>query len=271
MTQQETYRRGSFRPELSVTRRKDLPAGTPEHANGGPDRPIRVFLVDDHGMVREGMRAYLAMLRDIEIIGEASRALEALASIGALASEGNAPDVVLMDLLMPGMDGIAATSVIKERHPSVEVVAISSFVAHERVLAALKAGAAGYVLKDAEADEVAAAIRAAHRGEVHLAAAAATQLAKSLRDHSPEVNRASLTVRERQVLVLVAGGASNKAIGAALSISERTARTHVSNILLKLDLGSRTKAALWAIREGLAVPADLKPRAEKPDTSFVRD
>ena len=227
-----------------------------------PDRgnevelPIRVYVVDDHGVVRRGMHAYLEMLQDIDIIGEASRGEEAVAGVAALVADGQPPHVVLMDLLMPGMGGIEATSVIKARHPEVEVVAVTSFVAQEKVHAALQAGAIGYILKDAEADELAAAIRAARRGEVYMAPAAARQLAKSLRDPRPEVERESLTDRERQVVVLVARGASNKAIGQDLAISERTARTHVSNILLKLGLGSRTQAALWAIREGLASPTE---------------
>ena len=230
-----------------------------EPLTGGDDAvqlPIRVFLVDDHGVVRRGMHAYLEMLEHIDIVGEASRGEEAIAAIAMLAAEGQPPHVVMMDLLMPGMGGIEATSVIKERHPEVEVVAVPSFVAQEKVHAALQAGAIGYVLKDAEADELAAAIRAAHRGEVYMAPAAARQLAKSLRDPRAEAERESLTDRERQVLVLVAKGESNKAIGHELSISDRTARTHVSNILLKLGLGSRTQAALWAIREGLASPAE---------------
>ena len=224
--------------------------------NDAAQLPIRVYLVDDHGVVRRGMQAYLEMLEDIHIVGEASRGEDAVSGMATLASEGRLPHVVMMDLLMPGMGGIEATSLIKERHPEVEVVAVTSFVAQEKVHAALQAGAIGYILKDAEADEVAAAIRAAHRGEVYLAPAAARQLAKTLRDPRPEAERESLTDRERQVLGLVAKGASNKAIGHELSISERTARTHVSNILLKLGLGSRTQAALWAIREGLASPAD---------------
>ena len=218
--------------------------------------PIRVYLVDDHAVVRRGMHAYLEMLDDIDIVGESSRGEEAVAGIAALAARGQPPHVVLMDLLMPGMGGIEATSIIKSAHPDVQVVAVTSFVAQEKVHAALQAGAVGYILKDAEADEVAAAIRAAHRGEVCLAPAAARQLAKSLRDPRPEPERESLTDREREVLVLVAKGASNKTIGSQLTISERTARTHVSNILLKLGLGSRTQAALWAIREGLASPSD---------------
>ena len=221
-----------------------------------PASPIRVYLVDDHAVVRRGMRAYLEMLDDIEVVGEARDGEAALDGIGALAAQGEPPDVVMMDILMPAMDGITATSVVKDRHPGIGVVALTSFAAQEKVQAALQAGAVGYVLKDADADEVAAAIRAAHRGEVHLSPAAASQLAKALRSRTPDAGHEPLTDRERQVLALVAEGASNKAIGGALSISERTARTHVSNILMKLGLGSRTQAALWAIREGLAPSSD---------------
>ena len=162
----------------------------------------------------------------------------------------------MMDLLMPGMDGITATGVIRERHPEIEVVALTSFVAQDKVQAALAAGASGYVLKDADADEVASAIRAAHRGEVHLGPAAARELTKALRLPASDPQAEPLTDRERQVLALVAEGASNKEIGQALFISERTARTHVSNILMKIGVRSRTQAALWAIREGLVSPAD---------------
>lgn len=231
-----------------------MPTGSPQQVVDGPDRPIRVYLVDDHGVVRHGMRAYLAMLPDMEVVGEASRGQEALEGIGALVSGGKAPDVVIMDLLLPGMDGIATTSAIKERHPAVNVVAVTSFVAQDRVHSALKAGAVGYILKDNEADDVAEAIRAAYRGDVHLAPAAVTELARSLRGSTEEAHRESLTGREREVLALVAEGASNKAIGLALSISERTARTHVSHILMKLDVGSRTQAALWAVRESPPLP-----------------
>ena len=222
----------------------------------GPEEPIRVYLVDDHGVVRKGMRAYLEMLGDMDVVGEAADGEAALEGIKSLISGGQPPDVVMMDLLMPGMDGITATSVIKERYPDVEVVALTSFVAHDKVQAALSAGAAGYILKDADADQVAGAIRAAHRGEVHLAPAAASELAKSLRSVEPQTDRDQLTDREREVLALVAKGSSNKEIGRVLFISERTARTHVSNILIKLGLRSRTQAALWAIREGLAPGAE---------------
>ncbi len=220
-----------------------------------PDRPIRVYLVDDHGVVRSGMRAYLEMLDDIDVIGEAPNGEVAVDELGRLAGSGRPPDVVMMDLLMPGMDGITATGVIRERHPEIEVVALTSFVAQDKVQAALAAGASGYVLKDADADEVASAIRAAHRGEVHLAPAAARELTRALRPSALDPAE-PLTDRERQVLVLVAAGASNQEIGRALFISERTARTHVSNILMKIGVRSRTQAALWAIREGLASPTD---------------
>jgi DNA-binding NarL/FixJ family response regulator len=221
----------------------------------GEGAPIRVLLVDDHGIVRRGMRAYLELLDDMEIVGEAGDGQQALDRIALLEPEGRLPDVVLMDLLMPRMDGIAATAAIKERYPAIEVVALTSFIEEEKVHAALQAGAAGYLLKDAEADEVASAIRAAHRGEVHLDPAVAKRLMQALRAPKPREAVEPLTEREREVLVLVAQGRANKEIGRQLGISERTARTHVSNILGKLGLASRTQAALYAVREGL-VPAD---------------
>jgi DNA-binding NarL/FixJ family response regulator len=211
---------------------------------------IRVFLVDDHTVVRRGMRAFLDMLSDIEVIGEAADGQAALDELAVLDKADDLPDVVLMDLLMPRLDGIAATSAIKQRYPGVEVVALTSFSEAERVHAALEAGAAGYLLKDAEADELAAAIRAARDGEVHLDPVVARKLTQLL--VAPEHTATALTAREREVLILVARGKSNREIADALVISERTARTHVSNVLVKLGLASRTQAALWAIREGLA-------------------
>lgn len=218
----------------------------------GPPRqhPIRVFLVDDHAVVRRGMRAFLDMLADIEVIGEAADGQAALDELAVLDKADDLPDVVLMDMLMPRLDGVAATSAIKRRYPGVQVVALTSFSEAERVHAALEAGAAGYLLKDAEADELAAAIRAARDGEVHLDPVVARKLTQLL--VAPEHTATALTAREREVLILVARGESNREIADALVISERTARTHVSNVLVKLGLASRTQAALWAIREGLA-------------------
>jgi DNA-binding NarL/FixJ family response regulator len=213
--------------------------------------PVRVFVVDDHTVVRHGLRAYLDVVDDMEVVGEAADGQEALERIAALVAAGRPPDVVLMDLLMPGMDGITATAAISQRHPEMDVVAMTSFTQADKVHGALQAGAAVYLLKDAEADEVAAAIRAARRGEVHLDPAIVKQLTRSL--VAPKVQTVSaLTDREREVLILVAQGLSNQQIADVLVISERTARTHVSNILSKLGVASRTQAALLAIREGIA-------------------
>ena len=211
--------------------------------------PIRVLLVDDHRVVRRGVTAYLDLVDDITVIGEAEDGRQALDRIAALAPGDDPPDVVLMDLLMPEMDGISATREIKSRWPLIEVVAMTSFVEEAKVRGALEAGAAGYLLKDADADEVAQAIRAAVAGKMHLDPAVARLLADSVRDANRRGD--DLTPREREVLGLVAQGASNREIADTLVVSERTARTHVSAILRKLGLVSRTQAALWAVREGL--------------------
>jgi DNA-binding NarL/FixJ family response regulator len=201
---------------------------------------IRVLIVDDHTVVRRGLRGFFDLLDDIEVVGEAEDGQRALAMTDALQ-----PDVVLMDIVMPAMDGIAAIAAIKDRHPDIEVVALTSFIEEDRVTAALDAGASGYLLKDAEADDLAVAVRRAHAGEVHLDPQVARMLAQRIR--STASGHEPLTEREREVLRLVARGHSNKEIAALLDITERTARTHVSNILGKLDLASRTQAALWAI------------------------
>ncbi|SNR90275.1 two component transcriptional regulator, LuxR family [Geodermatophilus saharensis] len=218
--------------------------------------PARVFLVDDHRVVRTGLAAYLATEPGMTVVGEADDGRRALEALAVLERAGELPDVVLMDLQMPTMDGVAATAEIKRRWPEVEVVAVTSFVEEERVRAALEAGAAGYLLKDADADEVAAAVRAAVAGEVHLDPAAARALTAALRAPRPAVD--ALTAREREVLVLLATGGTNRQIGRHLGVAERTARTHVSNILAKLGLVSRTQAAMWAVREGL-VPVEGRP------------
>jgi len=203
---------------------------------------IRVLLVDDHAVVRRGLRGFLELLPDIEIVGEAENGRQAL----ELAARER-PDVILMDLLMPVLDGLEATAAIKQAQSEVEIVAVTSFIEEEKVAAALDAGASGYLLKDATAEEVAAAIRGAHAGELQLDPAVARLLAQRLRSRGLNQPVESLTGREREVLVQLAAGASNKEIAYRLSITERTARTHVSNILAKLGLASRTQAALWAV------------------------
>jgi DNA-binding NarL/FixJ family response regulator len=216
-----------------------------------PSRPIRVLLVDDHGLVRRGLRGYLELLDDIEIVGEAENG-----RLGLEAARELRPDVVLMDLVMPELDGIAATAAIRAELPGVEVVALTSFVEEARVTAALEAGAAGFILKDADADDIAEAIRAAHRGEVRLDPAVACIVARRVRERAePTDGDEPLTSREHEVLGLVARGLSNREIAGRLAITERTARTHVSNILGKLGLASRTQAALYAVEHGLVPPA----------------
>jgi DNA-binding NarL/FixJ family response regulator len=215
------------------------------------DETITVLVVDDHEIVRRGLNAFLGCEPDIEIVGEAAGGAEALELLASLDSERRRPDVVVMDLRMAPIDGIESTRRIRALYRDVEVVALTSFAEEERVHAALEAGAAGYVLKDSDADDVAAAIRAAHRGELKIDPLVARRLMAPLRT-GPGTDRVSeLTSRELDVLRLVAAGKPNKQIAGELSISERTARTHVSRILRKLHLSSRTQAALWAVREGL--------------------
>ena len=212
------------------------------------DEPrIRVLIVDDHGVVRSGLRVFLELLDDIEVVGEASDGSEGLAAARRLK-----PDVVLMDLLMPRMDGLTATGRIREELPETEVVAMTSFIEEDKVTAALEAGAAGYLLKDASADEVAAAIRSAHEGNMPLDPAVARLLAARIRRPKDDGGGAEqLTDRERDVVRLLGRGMSNKEIAAELFITERTARTYVSNILGKLGLASRTQVALWAVEHHL--------------------
>ncbi|MDR7303791.1 response regulator transcription factor [Haloactinomyces albus] len=216
---------------------------------------IRVMVVDDHAIVRRGLLAYIDTVPTLHVLGEATDGQQAVTLMRQWQTLGEpVPDVVLMDLQMPRLGGVEATEAIVKNHPQVRVVVLSSFGEVERVHAALAAGAAGYVLKDADPDEVATAIRAAVAGEVHLDAAVARQLTKRMA--APHVGLTSLTEREREILTLVAQGHSNRSVADRLVISERTARTHVSNVLAKLQLSSRTQAALLAIREGLISSPD---------------
>ncbi|HEX7197027.1 MAG TPA: response regulator [Candidatus Limnocylindria bacterium] len=210
------------------------------------DGPIRVLLVDDHSVVRRGLRGFLELLKDFDVVGEAENGRE-----GVAAADRLAPDVVLMDLLMPEMGGLEAIAAIKEAHPEIEIVAVTSFIEEEKVTSALEAGASGYLLKDADAEEVAQAIRAAYHGEVHLDPAVSRLLAQRLRQRKDAEPIEPLTGREKEVLSQLAKGASNKEIAYELGITERTARTHVSNILGKLALASRTQAALYAVEHKL--------------------
>ncbi len=204
---------------------------------------IRILLVDDHTVVRQGLRMFLSLDRELEIIGEAADGVEAVAQAQRLR-----PDVVLMDLLMPRMDGIAATAVIRRELPDTEVIALTSVLEDEKVIGAIKAGAIGYLLKDTQADELCRAIKAAAAGQVQLSPQTAARLMREVRaPESPD----SLTERETDVLRLLAQGLSNKEIAQTLTIGEKTVKTHVSNILAKLSVPSRTQAALYAVRIGL--------------------
>ncbi len=211
---------------------------------------VRVLIVDDHDVVRLGLRALLDEISDISVVGEAANGQGGLDQLAALAEQGRLPDVVLMDLVMRGLDGITTITAIKSLYPHVEVIAITSFGEARRIHAALEAGAAGYVLKDADVSDIIIAIRAAHRGEVHLDPATARTLTRSL--IAADRGAAALTAREKDVLAMVAEGKSNREISRALVISDRTVQSHLSSVLRKLGLASRTQAALWALKEGIA-------------------
>ena len=222
-----------------------------------PGDPIKVLVVDDHAVVRRGLRAFFESEPDLEVVGAAEGGTQALDLLEGLDAQGRRPDVVVMDLQMRPLNGIESTRLIRARWDDVAVVVLTSYADDELVRGAVEAGASGYVLKDADTDEVAAAVRAADRGELQLDAAVARRLLSSLGAASRGQGKADLTTREVEVVRLVGAGRSNKEIASRLGITERTARTHVSNSLGKLGLASRTQAALWAVREGLVdVDAD---------------
>ena len=208
---------------------------------------VRVLLVDDHPVVRQGLRALLSTQDGIEVVGEADDGEAAVA-----AAERLSPDVVLMDVVMPGMDGVEALRRIGERRPQTRVVMLTSYADERRAMEAVDAGASGFLLKDASPRDVAAAIRAAHRGEAVLHPSVAAKLLAERR--RPPAAHTDLTARELEVLGLIARGLQNKQIAAQLHVSEKTVKTHVSAILRKLAVADRTQAAMYAVRERLAEP-----------------
>jgi NarL family two-component system response regulator LiaR len=214
---------------------------------------IRVLLVDDHVILRKGIRALLSTEADIEVVGEASDGVDALAQAEALQ-----PDVILMDLVMPNVDGIEATRQVTTQQPGVRVLVLTSFVANDKVFPAIKAGALGYILKDTGPDELVRAIRQVHRGEPTLEPEIARKVLFELAQPTKQPRTPDpLTGREMDVLRLIAQGKSNREIAEDLVLAELTVSTHVSNILGKLHLANRTQAALYALKEGLASLDDV--------------
>ncbi|GGR48229.1 response regulator [Streptomyces roseolus] len=210
------------------------------------DKPIRVLLVDDHQVVRRGLRTFLEVQDDIEVVGEAADGAE-----GVARAEELRPDVVLMDIKMPGTDGIEALKRLRALDNPARVLIVTSFTEQRTVVPALRAGASGYVYKDIDPDALAGAIRSVHAGHVLLQPEVAGALLAQDDPQGGTGRGTTLTEREREVLGLIADGRSNREIAKALVLSEKTVKTHVSNILMKLDLADRTQAALWAVRHGL--------------------
>jgi two-component system, NarL family, response regulator LiaR len=208
---------------------------------------IRVLIADDHAVVRQGLRTFLDLQDDVEVVGEAGDGEAAVAEAWRVA-----PDVVLLDLAMPRLDGVAALPRLREAAPAARVIVLTSFGEDERLFAALRAGAAGFLLKDVEPAELVRAIRTAHAGQAPLSPAVAARMVEQIAhggDRTPQVDE--LTPRELEVLRLIAGGRSNKRIALELGVAEKTVKTHVSHVLAKLGLSDRTQAALYAVREGL--------------------
>ncbi len=214
-----------------------------------PEKKIRVLVADDHSVVRQGLRMFLLVQPDMEMVGEAQNGREAVRKVAELA-----PDVVLMDLVMDGneADGIDATREIRAHHPQTQVLVLTTFLEDSRVSEAIQAGAVGFILKEVEAEDLVRAVRGAARGEPQLHPEAAKLLmGMATRPKPAPDSSASLTERERDVIALIAEGWSNKQIARELSISETTVKGHVANILGKLELADRTQAAVYAVRHGL--------------------
>lgn len=211
--------------------------------------PIRILIIDDHSVVRQGLKMFLALDDELEVVGEASNGEQALALVEELS-----PDVVLMDLLMPVMDGITATQSIRQNHPETEVIALTSVLEDSLVVNAIRAGAIGYLLKDTEAEDIHRAIKSANAGQIQLSPRAAERLLREIRE---PVNIEKLTEREMDVLRLLAQGKANKEIAFSLNVGETTVKSHVSNILMKFNVQSRTQAAILALKMGLISRDDL--------------
>jgi len=208
-----------------------------------------VLVVDDHAVVRAGLRAFLDLQEGIEVAGEAADGEEALAEADRLR-----PDVVLMDLVMPRLDGVRALRALRERLPAARVIVLTSFLDDDKLLPALRAGAAGYLLKNAQPQEVARAVRVAHAGEALLDPVVAARLVESLATSDEDEPLDRLTPREREVLELIGRGFPNKRIAQRLNLSEKTVKTHVGHVLAKLGVNDRTQAAVFAVRAGLIDP-----------------
>lgn len=212
--------------------------------------PIRVLIVDDHAVVRQGLKAFLRVQDDIEFVGEAADGDEAVTQARSVQ-----PDVILMDLVMPGMDGVETMRQLSAAGVDSKVIVLTSFAEDEQVLAAVKAGAAGYLLKDVQPQELGNAIRTVHAGDAQLHPSIASKLMREVAAAGSRHKEAdALTARELDVLKALARGMSNKEIAAELGVAEKTVKTHVSSILRKLQVADRTQAALYAVRERLADP-----------------
>jgi len=207
------------------------------------EAPIRVLIVDDHAVVREGLRTFLSLQDGIEVAGEAQDGAEAVAAVTALD-----PDVVLMDLVMPRLDGVGAMRALRDAGAGARVIVLTSFADDERLLPAIRAGAAGYLLKNVPPQELARAVRLAHAGQTLIDPTVASRLVDAIASE-PEPD--PLTPREREVLALIGQGMSNKRIAHELGLSEKTVKTHVAHVLAKLRVADRTGAAVYAVRAGL--------------------
>ena len=214
-----------------------------------PSEPIRVLLVDDHAVVREGLRTFLELQDGIEVVGDSADGEE-----GVEAARRLQPDVIMMDLVMPKLDGVSAMRLLRERLPETRVIVLTSFLDDDKLLPALRAGAAGYLLKNAEPQEVVRAVRAAHAGEALIDPVVAARLVETLAADGEVDPIDRLTAREREVLVLIARGYANKRIALELDLAEKTVKTHVGHVLAKLGVSDRTQAAIAAVRAGLLSP-----------------